>query len=85
MFVMLNKGDTTIVIPEGRLVNVFQNATRININYDGGEVTFLESSGDSVAPKIETVSKDYDSTEDALAIMRKFYTALKNGDKVFCF
>lgn len=73
------------VIPSNRIYDIKLIGKNITINYDNGELSFLDDSCAAVAPKIASLTLTYDKEEAAVEVMRKFYKACSEKAGVFKF
>lgn len=72
-----------VVIPSEKIYNIQQINRQIVINYDAGEITWLDDS--NFVPKIETKIIFYDSEKTACETMRRFYLAGLENQGAFYF
>lgn len=73
------------VIPDSRLVCISTQYNLIHIEYDTGELTYLDSESAQAVPKVIASTVRYNDEESALWEMRKFYIACEKKAGVFCF
>lgn len=71
-----------IIIPLERVYNIVSVGRKININYDSGEVVYIENSYEK---KIDTVSIDFVDDDEVNKILRQFYKAVNNQSNAFYF
>lgn len=74
---------SVVVIPSEKIYNIQQINEKIIINYDGGEITWLDDS--NFVPKVETKILYFDSAKTACERMRCLYLAGMENQGAFYF
>lgn len=85
MLLFTNYLGIRIIIPLNRVYEIKASGKTITIDYDGGEITYLDNEGSAVAPKVETIKINFESEDELDKIMRQFYKACNNKAGAFFF
>lgn len=72
-----------VIIPLERVYNIAVSDCSIIINYDAGELIWLD--GDKYEKKIESIRITFDSPDEADEVIRNFYKSVYKGVPVFHF
>lgn len=84
MFLFIGR-EKKVVVPSEKICRITLSGKKITLYYDSGECTFLDSTGASVAPKIDSVVSNYETEEIASDVLRSFYVACRNNEGAFYF
>jgi len=85
MLLFTNYLGIRIIIPLNRVYEIKASGKTITIDYDGGEITYLDNEGSAVAPKVETIRINFENEDELDKIMRQFYKACNNKAGAFFF
>ena len=85
MLLFTNYLGIRIIIPLNRVYEIKASGKTIAIDYDGGEITYLDNEGSAVAPKVETIKINFENEDELDKIMRQFYKACNNNAGAFFF
>lgn len=85
MLLFTNYLGIRIIIPLNRVYEIKASGKTITIDYDGGEITYLDNEGSAVAPKVETIRINFETEDELDKIMRQFYKACNNKAGAFFF
>lgn len=85
MLLFTNYLGIRIIIPLNHVYEIKASGKTITIDYDGGEITYLDNEGSAVAPKVETIKINFESEDELDKIMRQFYKACNNKAGAFFF
>ena len=70
-----------VMVPMNRVFNIVATDCSIIINYDAGELIWLD--GDKYEKKIETLKVTFDSPDEVDKLTRQFYKAVANRSEAF--
>jgi len=77
-----NTFSSDIIIPVGRIYDIWAANCHININYDSGELIETEL---GYQKKLETITVVFNSADEVNKILRQFYKACNNKAGAFYF
>lgn len=81
MMIFFNKFNGITAVPDTRILEIWQHENIISISYDIKEYTWLDE--EKYVPKPTVIDVHLESEENAVDILKKFYTACKNNEKTF--
>lgn len=84
MFVFIGN-EVKVAISSSRIIKVMQFANKISVYYDTGEVDYIGDNGESVVSKIDIITMNYSTEENAIDVMRSFYVACAEKKGAFYF
>lgn len=83
MLLFCSTSNGRVVVPLNRVYNIVASSCTIIINYDCGDLVWLD--GDRYEKKVESVSVTLDSPDEVDKVFRQFYKACNSGSNAFYF
>lgn len=75
-------GRSKVILPLDRIYNIWEVRNKLVINYDSGDLVYVEG---TYQKKIESVYVVYEDEKAVVNELRKFYKACINGSGAFYF